>query len=88
MEMLFQKACGSLTNLLKIRGGDDQETDDLNKSVNEMVSNEGAASNSGPKDIPSKMTSQLDKLDTILTKTDNAHAGLVHQNKQMKSFLQ
>lgn len=84
----MQKACGSLSNLLKIRGGGDQETDDLNKSENEIASDEGAAGNSHPQDIPSKMTSQLDKLDALLTKTEDAQYSMAHQNKQMKSFLQ
>lgn len=86
----MQKACGSLSNLLKIRGGADQDTVDLNKSENEIVSNEAAATNSqkDPKDIPSKMSNQLDKLDALLTKTENAQYSMAHQNKQMKSFLQ
>lgn len=84
----IQRACGSLTNLLKIRGGSDQETDDLNKSESEIVSDEGAVSKSGPEDTPSKVTGHLCKLDSLLTKTENAHYSMAHQNQQMKTFLQ
>lgn len=106
-----QKACGSLTNLLKIRGG--AEGDELNPQVDfegvsssEVLSADaepsaesdgqsttgGVASSNTPlkkqsTDIPQKMSSQIDKLDSLLTKAENAQYSMAHQNKQMKSFL-
>lgn len=38
-------------------------------------------------DINEKMGSQLDKLDSLITKAENAQYSMQHQTKQMKKFL-
>lgn len=38
-------------------------------------------------DLQQKMSGQLDKLDVLLSKTENAQYSMEHQNKQIKSFL-
>lgn len=64
---------------------------DLNQTENEI--NEGAvaapASTSSGRstDVQQQMTGQIDKLDALFTKTDNAHYSMSHQNQQMKSFM-
>lgn len=90
----WQKACGSLTNLLKIRGGEEQsdvaEADANAAPSAEASGNTRAApsSSGGKTDMQQKMTGQLDKLDMLLTKTENAQYAMQHQTKQMKSFMQ
>lgn len=78
-----------MTNLLKIRGmgdGTDEERAEINPTVGESSSN--AAENSsgnmaaggaapGQQDMQQKM-SRGQKLDSMLTKTDNAHGKLGH----------
>lgn len=96
----LQRACGSLQNLLKIRGGaddiesnesDGDKNDDGNKLTNP---NEGNASapitpaKRSSNDMEQKMSSQVDNLDSLLTKVENAHYSMSHQKKQMKSMLQ
>lgn len=38
-------------------------------------------------DINEKMGSHLDKLDSLITKAENAQYSMQHQSKQMRSFL-
>ncbi|XP_001602420.1 uncharacterized protein LOC100118458 [Nasonia vitripennis] len=38
-------------------------------------------------DLNAKVGSHLDKLDSLITKAENAQYSMKHQNKQMKSFL-
>lgn len=86
----FQKVCGSLTNLLKIKGGDGTEPSDTDEGeVNAETSQPSnvAAGQPAQQDMQQKMSSGFDKLDSLLTKTENAQASMAHQNKQMKSFL-
>lgn len=102
----LQRACGSLTNLLKIRGGADG--DELQPAENQAEPNvaatdaEPSAVNDGEytgatssidhlkkssTDLHQKMSSQVDKLDILLAKSENAQYSMEHQNKQIKSFL-
>lgn len=92
-----------MTNLLKIKGADGaSETEDGNQSESEQQNNAAdcesgqssgaaAAGAGGPgvnkQDMQQKMSSGLDKLDSLLAKTENAQQSMAHQNKQMKSFL-
>lgn len=50
----------------------------------------GAAGGSAvnKQDIQRKMSGGLDKLDSLISKTEYAHHSMAQQNKQMKSFLQ
>lgn len=85
---------------MKIRGPGDDDTADLNQSTNDSNPNEGSdseldAAASGPSgsgggstDMQQKMAGQLGRLDSLLTKTENAQYSMQQQNKQMKSFLQ
>lgn len=106
---LLQKACGSLTNLLKIRGGaegDDPQLADgegvsnivssaaesASDNVDDQSSVDGAATSiqhlkESSTDMQQKMSSQINKLDTLLSKAENAQYSMAHQNKQMKSYL-
>lgn len=38
-------------------------------------------------DMQQKMSGQIDKLDLLLTKAENAQYSMANQNKQMKSYL-
>lgn len=90
----FQKACGSLTNLLKMMGSDGTEPSDnptgdegeANVETNQSgnVAAGGSASISAQQDMQRKMSTGLDKLDALSTKTGSAKG---HTN-QSKSFLQ
>lgn len=105
----LQKACGSLTNLLKIRGGADGDEPQLadGDSVSNVIPTDdepsldsdaqdaadGARSSQiqhlkkASTDINEKMSCQLGKLDSLLTKAEDAQYSMAQQNKQMKSFL-
>ncbi|XP_055326514.1 uncharacterized protein LOC129580273 [Sitodiplosis mosellana] len=93
----FKKACGSLTNLLKIKGGDGAEGSDATGDEGESnaetssqsanVASDGSAPTPAQPDLQQKMSSGMDKLDALLTKTENAQYSMGHQTKQMKSFL-
>lgn len=106
--LFLQRACGSLTNLLKIRGGADGDelqpaenqaepnvaaTDAETSAVNDGESpGDGATSSidhlkKSSTDLHQKMSSQVDKLDILLAKSENAQYSMDHQNKQIKSFL-
>lgn len=39
------------------------------------------------KDMQAKMSNQIDKLDSLLSKTENAQYSMEHQNKHIKSLL-
>lgn len=86
-----------MTNLLKIRGGGETDGDSISQIDGELNSDpndsdQSAAnpskSSGGSTDIQQKMSGQLDKLDSLLTKTENAQYSMANQNKQIKSFLQ
>lgn len=88
-----------MTNLLKIKGGDATELSDDNPTGDEGEANAeinqsgniaagGSAPTPAQQDMQQKMSSGLDKLDSLLTKTENAQYSMAHQSKQMKSFLQ
>lgn len=103
----LQKACGSLTNLLKIRGGADadelqpadnegtnvtatdaeQETGDGDQKPIEVATSSSELFKQSSIDMQQKMSNQIDKLDLLLTKSENAQYSMEHQNKQIKSFL-
>lgn len=99
----FKKACGSLTNLLKIKGGDggdegnqsdgeqqqEQATTDVQDGTEQSPGANAVAGGSAvnKQDMQQKMGSGLDKLDSLLAKTENAQISMAHQSKQMKSFL-
>lgn len=104
----LQKACGSLKNLLKIRGGvdgDEPQQTDSEDALNLVTTDaepttdydgkqslDAATSSIEPlkkasTDMKQKMSSQVDKLDSLLTKAENAQYSMAHQNKQIKSFL-
>lgn len=96
---MLQKACGSLTTLLKIRGGVDDEgaTDEVHQTEgdgSQIAAVDGATTSTNlveakkaSTDMQQKMSCQIDKLDSLLTKAENAQMSMAHQNKQMKSFL-
>lgn len=91
--MRFQKVCGSLTNLLKIKGGDGQECSETEQMSGEQATATGSGGGGGGstidnQDMQQQMSSGIDKLDSLLTKTENAQYAMAHQSKQMKSFLQ
>lgn len=89
-----------MTNLLKIKGGDGTEGSEAaagsgvasaetsGQSDNAAAGGSGAAPAPVPQNMQQKMSSGLDKLDSLLTKTENAQYSMAHQSKQMKSFLQ
>ncbi|XP_031635916.1 uncharacterized protein LOC116348874 [Contarinia nasturtii] len=91
----FKKVCGSLTNLLKIKGGEGGETPDTNEATDEeqvdvdasQPDNTTKSSAPSKQDMQTKMSSGLDSLDALLTKTENAQYSMAHQSKQIKSFL-
>ncbi|XP_044260813.1 uncharacterized protein LOC123008852 [Tribolium madens] len=68
----FKASCGSLTNLLKIKIGASTETNDAPQVV--------AHSETGEK-------SDLDKIDSLIAKAENAQYSMAQQNKDMKRFL-
>lgn len=71
----------------------DPETDDENLTVElsndqEHVKNTETSTAMRKKiDIDEKMGSHLDKLDSLITKADNAQYSMQYQSKQMKKFL-
>lgn len=82
--LIFQKACGSLTNLMRIRGfGDGNESDDAESNPTIGESHDNAESNppaNAAGGTPSKQDMQQ-KISSLLTKTDNAHNSLrIDQN--------
>ncbi|XP_076289747.1 uncharacterized protein LOC143213609 [Lasioglossum baleicum] len=64
---------------------DEELTVDLSEDKAEIVKSEPTQ----PKllDLNKKMGSHLDKLDSLITKAENAQYSMQHQNKQMKKFL-
>lgn len=50
--------------------------------------NAAVGGNTGQGDMQQQMSSGIDKLDSLLTKTENAQYSMAHQTKQMKSFMQ
>jgi hypothetical protein len=113
----LKHACGSLTNLLKVRSGFSDSKENLNvtttastgpnsenpqptsSSINDgiddldkMKANEQATNIEVIKqtklDMDKKVTSQLDKLDSLINKAENAQYSMKHQNQQMKKFMQ
>ena len=113
IKFLFQKACGSLTNLLKFRAGGNENvtqsnpniSNDLNsedvkiqgKSINDALDNlesmkemENASDvkviKQSAVDVGQKVTSHLDKLDSLINKAENAQYSMAHQTKQMKAM--
>lgn len=86
-----------MTNLLKIRGGVEGEQSDQEQSneTNEAAPNQTDISlnesitemKKTSTDMQQKMSGQLNKLDVLLTKSENAQYSMAHQNKQMKSFM-
>lgn len=92
-----------MTNLLKIKGADGaSETEDGSQSESEQQNNASdcesgqssgatSATAGGPgvkiQNLQQKMSSGLDKLDSLLAKTENAQNSMAHQNEQIKSFL-
>ena len=99
---MTQRACGSLTNLLKIRGPGEEGA----PADGEETAGEASAENPAPEegqteqeveskptgskptnDIQQKMSSQLGALDSLLTKAENASYSMQQQNKQMKNLL-
>lgn len=84
--LIFQKACGSLTNLMRIRGfGDGNESDDAesNPTIGESHDNAetNPPANAATDGTPSKQDMQQ-KISALLTKTGNAHNSLrIDQNK-------
>lgn len=88
--MCEQKACGSLTNLLKIKGvgeGADEESNEGQPNESSDAAQAGGSSSGNP-DMQKKMATGIDKLDSLLSKTENAQYSMAQQNKQMKSMLQ
>lgn len=77
---------------MKIKGGDGAEGSESGNEGEASAETSQPAGGSAPapaqQDMQQKMSSGLDKLDSLLTKTENAQASMAHQNKQMKSFLQ
>lgn len=84
---------------MKIRGtgdGTDEESAEINPTAGESSSNAaenpsgnvaaGGAAASQP-DVQKKMSRGIDKLDSLLTKTENAQYSMAHQSQQMKSFM-
>lgn len=86
-----------MTNLLKVRPAAEGEQSDQEqpKESNEATSNPTDISvnesvNEVKKtttDLQQKMSGQLNKLDALLSKTENAQSSMEHQNKQIKSIL-
>lgn len=87
-----------MTHLLKIKTGDaadpsessdigdeEQANAELRKPVATTSTSGGAATRK--QDMQQKMSSGIDKLDALLTKTENAQNSMAHQTKQMKTFL-
>uniref|UniRef100_A0A182K087 t-SNARE coiled-coil homology domain-containing protein n=1 Tax=Anopheles christyi TaxID=43041 RepID=A0A182K087_9DIPT len=96
----FKVACGSLTSLLKLRPStpsqepasgsegksinDPLDTLDTMKDLN--ASSDATVAKAAAQDIGTKVTSQLDKLDSLLNKADNATYSMKHQTDQMKKI--
>ncbi|EFA08380.1 uncharacterized protein LOC660945 [Tribolium castaneum] len=70
----FKASCGSLTNLLKIKIGASSEANDVVPPL------EAHSVETGER-------SELDKLDSLIQKAEDAQYSMAHQNKQMKRFL-
>lgn len=66
--------------VMTVETSDDTTADAANNSANNGVQ---------PKqiDLSEKMGSHLDKLDSLITKADNAQYSMQHQTKQMRKFL-
>lgn len=84
---------------MKIRGGAEGENSDSepskadeksiegNDSTEQSVSESVAGVKKHSTVMQQKMSGQLDKLDALLTKTENAQYSMESQNKQIKSLL-
>lgn len=100
---ILQSACGSLTNLLKIKVGHSESTESIPmKDADEKNDLESSDSQTGTpppeeempvqngarkSDLARVLDKQVDKLDTLLISADNAQHSMAHQTKQMKAFL-
>ncbi|XP_052889154.1 uncharacterized protein LOC128297527 [Anopheles moucheti] len=96
----FKVACGSLTSLLKLRPStpsnepagasegksinDALETLDTMKDLN--AASDATVTKAAAADLGTKVTSQLDKLDSLLYKADNATYSMKDQTHQMKKI--
>uniref|UniRef100_A0A182NZA4 t-SNARE coiled-coil homology domain-containing protein n=1 Tax=Anopheles dirus TaxID=7168 RepID=A0A182NZA4_9DIPT len=98
----FKVACGSLTSLLKLRpstpssepaaatGAEGKSINDALDTLDTMkdlnASSDATVAKAAAQDIGTKVTSQLDKLDSLLYKADNATYSMKHQTDQMKKI--
>lgn len=59
------------------------------ETSDDITANDPANSDVQPKqiDLSQKMGSHLDKLDSLITKAENAQYSMQHQTKQMRKFL-
>lgn len=68
---------------------DEVMTVETSDDISANVANDPANSGVQPKqvDLSQKMGSHLDKLDSLITKAENAQYSMQHQTKQMRKFL-
>lgn len=98
----FKTVCGSLTSLIKIRPGSaagsskDLSNDDQNNDINtaiealdtmQQAEDEVGAAKKTVQNVGKKITSQLNALDSLLSKAERAEASMHDQNQQMKQHL-
>jgi hypothetical protein len=85
---------GSFSELIKTKLGGSK--DNMTCPADHNAPDTGEPSSTGTPDSINKtggsvlheqINSQVDKLDSLLTKADNAQYSMDHQNKQMKRFL-
>lgn len=60
---------------------------DINDALNDLDTMKTGQNISIGRDINQQVSSQVDKLDSLLNKADNALCSMEHQNKQMKKIL-
>lgn len=94
--LFFQTSYGSLTNLFKSKVGNVSTNGPATSESNHQPA-EGKNFEANEETLPqisdrkadlyNTMDGQVDKLDAMITKAENAHYSMEHQRKQMKKFL-
>lgn len=92
--LLKIKVGGNSNSSSNLSGNNDDEIPKSDLNINTAIDDLNKMTVAENKSTPAKkvtledqMTSQMDKLDSLIYKADNAQYSMSEQNKQMKKFL-